>query len=80
MAKGCEEILPQGKGLHNSRKLRKLVAIYKTDKLILFQKVSEKSTKKKEKGSKKVHYSESNCSKPIFFNQPISCSLFLVSL
>ena len=32
---GCEGIFPQGKGLHNSQKLRKVVAIYKTDKLIL---------------------------------------------
>ena len=27
MGKSCEGILPQGKGLHNSRKLRKAVAI-----------------------------------------------------
>ena len=46
MAKGCEGILPQGESLHNSRKLRKVVAIYKTGKLILSKKylkeVSEK--------------------------------------
>ena len=42
MDKGCKEVLPQGKGLHNSRKLRKAVAIYKTGKLIL----SKKSLKK----------------------------------
>ena len=46
MGQGCEGILPQGKGLHNSRKLRKLVAIYKTYKLILsknsLKKVPEK--------------------------------------
>ena len=42
MDKGCEGILPQGKGLHNSRKLRKAVAICKTAKLIL----SNKSLKK----------------------------------
>ena len=42
MDKGCEGILVQGKGLDNSRKLRKVVAIYKTDKLIL----SKKSLKK----------------------------------
>ena len=35
MGKGCEGILPQGKGLQNLRKLRKEVVIYKTDKLIL---------------------------------------------
>ena len=32
---GSEGILPKGKNLHNSRKLRKVVRIYKTDKLIL---------------------------------------------
>ena len=42
MGKGCEGIIPQGKGLHNSRKLRKVVAIYKTDKLILFKKSLKK--------------------------------------
>ena len=41
MDKGCEGVLPQGKGLHNLRKLQ-VVAIYKTDKLIL----SKKSLKK----------------------------------
>ena len=35
MDKGCEGIFAQGKGLHNSRKLGKVVAIYKTDELIL---------------------------------------------
>ena len=33
--KGCEEILRQGKCPHNSRKLGKVVAIYKTNKLVL---------------------------------------------
>ena len=42
MAKSCEETLLQGKDLRNSQKLRKVVAIYKTDKLIL----SKKSPKK----------------------------------
>ena len=42
MDKSCEGILPKGKGLHNSRKLRKAVAIYKTGKLML----SSKSLKK----------------------------------
>ena len=45
MTKGCEGILPQGvrkeSSLHNSRKLRKVVAIYKTDQLL-----SKKSLKK----------------------------------
>ena len=35
MDKGCEGIFPQGKGLHNSRKLKKEVAIYKRDEVIL---------------------------------------------
>ena len=42
MNKVCEEIFLQGKGLLNSRKLRKAVAIYKTGKLIL----SSRSLKK----------------------------------
>ena len=42
MKKGCDGILPRGKDLHNSRKSRNVVAIYKTDKLIL----SKKSLKK----------------------------------
>ena len=42
MGKGCEGTLPQGKGLRNSRKLRKAAAICKTAKLIL----SNKSLKK----------------------------------
>ena len=31
-------ILPQGKGLRNLRKLRKIAAIYKTHKLLLYEK------------------------------------------
>ena len=46
MGKGCEWILLQGKGLHNSRKLRKVVAIYKTDKLIFSEKSPKKAPKK----------------------------------
>ena len=42
MGKGYGRIIPQGKGLHNSRKLRKAVEICKTPKLIL----SNKSLKK----------------------------------
>ena len=38
MGKGCEGILPQSKGLHSSRKLRKVVTIYKADKLIFSKK------------------------------------------
>ena len=33
MDKGCEWIFPQVKDLHNSQKLTKAVAIYKTGKL-----------------------------------------------
>ena len=42
MDKDCEGILPEGKDLGNSRKLRRVVVIYKTGKLIL----SKKSLKK----------------------------------
>ena len=35
MDKGCQEIPLEGKELRNSRKLRKLVAIYKIKKLVL---------------------------------------------
>ena len=79
MGKGCEGILPQGKGFHNARKLRKIVAIYKTDKIILSKK-SLKKVPKKDKGSEKVPYSKSRCSKVIFFNQTMKYSRFLVSL
>ena len=47
IGKGCEGILPQSNDLHNSRKLRKVSAIYKVDKLML----SKSSVKKvREKG------------------------------
>ena len=46
MGKGCEGIYPRGKGLHNSPKLRKVVAIYKTDKLILSKKSLKKAPEK----------------------------------
>ena len=42
MGWGCEAILPQGKGLHNLQKSRKIVMIYKIDELIL----SKRSLKK----------------------------------
>ena len=42
MDQDCEGIFPQGKGLHNSRKLRKVVVIYKSDKLILYKKYLKK--------------------------------------
>ena len=80
MDKSCEGILPQGNGLHNSRKLRKAVAVYKTGKLIISNRYLKKVPKKKIEARKKVPYSKSNCSKFIFFNQPITYSMFLVSL
>ena len=57
MSKGCEGILPQGfrkkSILHNLQKLRKVVAIYKTEKLILSKK-SLKMDQKKDRGSEKL--------------------------
>ena len=53
MDKGCEGTLPQGKGLRNSRKLRKAVAICKTAKLILSNKSLKKVLEKKDRGSEK---------------------------
>ena len=77
MGKGCEGILPQSKGLHNSRKLRKVVTIYKIDKLIF----SKKSLKKVEdRVLEKVPCSKSSCSKLVFFNQLITYAVFMVSL
>ena len=60
--KGCEGILPQGKGIYNWQKLRKVVAIYKTDKLIL----SKNYLSLKTRGSEKVPYSKNGCSKLTF--------------
>ena len=79
MNKGCEGILPQGKSLGDSRKLRKIVTIYKTGKLILSKK-SLKKYQKKDRGSEKLTYSKSSCSKLIFINQSITYSMFMVSL
>ena len=79
MNKGCEGILPQGKSLGDSRKLRKIVTIYKTGKLILSKK-SLKKYQKKDRGSEKLTYSKSSCSKLIFINQSIAYSMFMVSL
>ena len=67
--KGREEV--PGKELCNSPKLRKVVAIYETSKLVLFFKT---------KGSEKVLYSKSSCFRYIFCNQLIKYSLFSVSL
>ena len=74
--KGCKRILSQGKSHHNSWKLRKVVAIDKTGKLI----PSKKFLSLKTRGSEKLSYSKSSCSKLISFNQPITYSMFVVSL
>ena len=47
MDNGCEDILLQGKGLHHSQKLRNAVAIYKTSKLIFFNKYLKKVPEKR---------------------------------
>ena len=47
MDKGREGIPPQVKGLYNSRKLRQVVAIYKTDKLMLSKKYLKKVPEKR---------------------------------
>ena len=49
MGKSYEGILPHGNDLHNSRKLKKRVAIYKTGKQIL----SKTSLSLKTEGSEK---------------------------
>ena len=46
MDKGYEGILPQGDSLQNSGKLRKVVAIYKTVKLIISKKYLKKVPEK----------------------------------
>ena len=76
MQKGCQEILLQGKDFRNSRTLRKVVAIYQTNKLVL----SKKYMSLKTRSSEKVLYSKTNCSRLIFCNQLIKYSVFLVSL
>ena len=77
MDKNCDRILPQGKDLHNSRKLRKAVAIKLANQLFLVS--LWKSTGKKIETRKKILYSKSSCSKLIFFDQP-TYSMLLVSL
>ena len=76
MDKGCQEIPLQGKELWNSRKLRKLVAIYKIKKLVL----SKTYMSLKSRGLEKVPYPKSSCFRLIFCNQIIKYSVFLVSL
>ena len=71
MDKRRQETPLQGKELCDSRKLRKVLVIYKTNKLVLSLKT---------RGSEKVTYSKSSCSRLIFCNQLIKYSVFLVSL
>ena len=75
MEKGREEILPQGKDFRNSRKLNKVLAIYKTNKLVL----SKKYMSLKSRSVEKVPYSIRRCPRLIFCNQLIKYSVFLVS-
>ena len=75
MVSGCDEILRQGKGVHNSLKLRKAVAIYKTNELVL----SKKYLSIKARGSEKVLYSKSSYSRQIFFNHGRIISMLWVT-
>ena len=59
MDKGCKEIHLQGKKLCNSWKLRKVVAIYKKNKLAF----SKKYISLKTRSLEKVPYSKSSCSR-----------------
>ena len=76
MDKGCQEIPVQGKEFRNSRKLKKVVAIYKRNKLVL----SKKHMSLKTRGSEKVSYSKNSCSRLIFCNQLIKCSVSGITL
>ena len=73
---GCEEIPQQGRDICNSRKLRKVAAIHKINKLVL----SKKSMSLKTRGSEKVSLSKSSCFRLILCYQLIKSSMFLVSL
>ena len=46
IGKGCEGILTQSRGLHNSQELKKVVAIYEIDKLFFSKKCLEKVPEK----------------------------------
>ena len=65
--KCCEETLQQDKDIRKSQNLRRVGAIYKTNKLVL----SKKYISLKTKTSEKVLYSKSSWSRLIFFNQLI---------
>ena len=63
MEKGCQEILLQSKDFHRSRKSSQVVAIYKTNKLVL----SKKYMSLKTRSSEKVPYTKSSCSRLISY-------------
>ena len=67
MDAGCEAIPQQGRDICNSRKLRKVAAIHKTNKLVLFK----KSMSLKTRGSEKVSLSKSSCFRLILCYQLI---------
>ena len=71
MDKDCEGILPQGKGLHISRKLRKAVAIKLANQF--FPLSLSRKYQKKDRDSEKGTLLKSSCSKFIFFN-PLSAN------
>ena len=71
MEKDCENIPLQGKDIRNSRKLGKVVAINKTNKIAL----SKKYMSLKTRDINKVRYP-----RLIFCNQLIKSSMFLVLL
>ena len=73
MDKGCEEIPLRAKELRNTRKSRKVVVTYKTNKLVLSKKYMSLC-------SEKVPYSKISCTRLIFCNQLVKYSFFLVSL
>ena len=72
MKKGCEEIGQQGQDLRYSRKLRKVVAVYKTSELVHAKKYMSLKTRSLEK----VPYSKSSYSGLIVCNQLINTLCF----
>ena len=71
-----QEIPLQGKNFCNLRKLSKVVAIYKINKLVLSKKYMSLKTRSLEIAP----YSKRSCSRLIFGNQLIKYSVFLVTL
>ena len=74
-----ERIFPEipldGKDFVNLSKLDKVVAIYKTNKQVF----TKMHMSLKTRSSEKKPYSKSSCSRLIFCDQLIKCSVFLVS-